>query len=1169
MAGISGSEHPVAGAGSPSAARVDAVLPPPPLRIAPDTYSRNWWIARACEAVFAPGERVSALDVGGCGGMLADFLGNVRVVDLRAGADVDVVGDARQLPFPDGAFDVACCSDVLEHVPEGDRAAVLSELFRVARRLVVIAGPYHSPEVELAEQALREFHRYCTNGISHHWLDEHMRFGLPSLPWLESELARRTRTFHRLGSNNLNNWLLFQLLIFLNMFDLDAQVGDFFEDYNRNLNAYRDSHGLPYRQIHVVPVAELDRAAGEALEALARENTGGSGETRRNGGVGDADSEPLLMPSPVLVAKAFAAIAEAMAVKNSRTEAAVASAARNAVLLGDPPPLAVTRIAPDGVEPTHQEALARCVELEERLRLAHQALDGHESFIHQQHRQFAESQAMLDAMLRSKSWKVTAPMRALIESARSLSEVPRRLAGREPRLRPPIGPASDVHKAVLFLSGCPGDAKRYRCDHQAEQLLMLGVAADVGIYGDIDLAWAMRSYAYFVLHRVPFGPDVDYFVREARRAGRTVLFDTDDWVFDTASMPHVAALEDMDADERELYRHGLERYRATMLRCDAALVSTEPLARRAGSLLGRVVVHANVASREMTRLAARARRLREVRAATGRPAGEVVLAYLSGTPTHKRDFAEVESALLWVMERYPAVRLLTVGHLDVRDTFGRFGARHSHLPLMPWQRLFEVMSEVDVNLAPLERRNPFTECKSSIKYLEAALVGVPTIATPLSDFQRVIESERNGCLADSKEAWRDGLRQLVESASLREALGARALEDALAHHTTASAAPDLFAKVKAMRSRGQTDRPLTINWIVRAPIAGTGGGYWTIFRLANGLAAAGHHVRVYVEPIAHLAGLSEGEIQGFLEKNFGPLRVEAVVGHERILPADVSIATNWPTAYTVAQLPGSLFKFYFVQDFEPEFYEAGDPLYRKAEATYDLPLQIVTIGRSLARRMLESTGRPTTSIDFAVDPAIFHLTRDPAERATPARVLFFARPGLARRGYALGVAALRALKQARPDVRIAFFGATDDEIADVDFAIENLGVVSHEELAQAMNDASILLCFSLSANISWVPLQGMACGCAVVDADVPGVREMIADGQTCRLAAPDPVSVAAALVGLVDDDGERQRIARAAAAEMQRGGWESSARQFERILTEHCFVRLGRTPGRAVMRAGA
>ncbi|MBY0273695.1 glycosyltransferase [Candidatus Binatia bacterium] len=1139
----------------------------PPLRIAPDTYSRNWWIARACAAVFRPGESFTALDVGGCGGMLGEFLGRVRVVDLRAGADVNVVGDARRLPFPDGAFDVVCCSDVLEHVPEIDRGAVLCELFRIARRLVVVAGPYRSEAVELAEQALREFHRYCTNGISHHWLDEHMRYGLPSLDWLEGELTRAGRTYHRLGSNNIHNWLLFQLLIFLNMFDLDAQVGDFFEDYNRHLDAYRDAGAVPYRQIHVVPVAPLDERARAGLDALVRENQDAAPEAASGNG---KDAAAALVPPPVLVGKAFTAVAEAMAAKNVRIEAALSPTGRRGLLLGGVAAAASARIAKSDRRPTLDEALARCTELEERLRLALETVAAHESFIHQQHRQIADARTTMDQILRSKSWKLTAPLRTFIESARLLSNVSRRLTRREPRRRPPTGPAGETHKAVLFLSGCPGDAKRYRCDHQAEQLGLLGVTADVAIYGEIDLSWAVRSYAFFVLHRVPFGPDVDFFIREARRTGRTVIFDTDDWVFDVASMPHVAALEDMRPADRELYREGLERYRATILRCDGAIVSTEPLAQRIGTLLQRVFVHPNVASREMTRLAARARRLREVRAATGRVSQEVTFAYLSGTPTHKRDFAEAESSLLWLMERYPAVRLLTVGHIDVRETFGRFGARHSHLPLMPWQRLFEVMAEVDVNLAPLERCNPFTECKSSIKFLEAALVGVPTIATPLADFQRVIESERNGCLADSKEAWRDALRQLVESPSLRQGIGQRALEDALAHHTTASIAPDLLAKLKALRSRGASDRPLTINWIVRAPIAGTGGGYWTIFRLANALGRSGHKVRVYVEAIAHLDGLSREAILAFVAEHFGPLHVEVEVGHDHILPADVSIATNWPTAYTVAQLPGSLFKFYFVQDFEPEFYAQDDPLYRKAEATYDLPLQIVTIGRSLARRMESYADRPTTSIDFAVDSDVFHVTTAPEARPGPTRILFFARPSLPRRAYGLGVAALRQLKRQRPDVRIAFFGATDEELGDLDFPIENLGVLSHVDLAREMNASHVLLCFSMSANISWVPFQGMACGCAVVDADVPGVREMITDGETCRLARPDPDGVAVALRALVDDDAERLRIARAAAAEMQRGGWDASARQFERILTEHAFVRVDRSQrafGRAFDRA--
>src|SRR5690606_38949716 len=176
---------------------------------------------------------------------------------------------------------------------------------------------------------------------------------------------------------------------------------------------------------------------------------------------------------------------------------------------------------------------------------------------------------------------------------------------------------------------------------------------------------------------------------------------------------------------------------------------------------------------------------------------------------------------------------------------------------------------------------------------------------------------------------------------------------------------------------------------------------------------------------------------------------------------------------------------------------------------------------------------PTTSIDFAVDPAVFRMTTDPGARGEPVRVLFFARPSLARRGYGVGIAALAKLKRARPDVRLAFFGATDEELGELEFPIENLGVLTHEQLAQEMNRSHVLLCFSLSANISWVPLQGMACGCAVVEADVPGVREMISDGETCRLAEPEPESVAQALIGLVDDPAQREQLRRADAAALQ------------------------------------
>jgi glycosyltransferase involved in cell wall biosynthesis len=71
-----------------------------------------------------------------------------------------------------------------------------------------------------------------------------------------------------------------------------------------------------------------------------------------------------------------------------------------------------------------------------------------------------------------------------------------------------------------------------------------------------------------------------------------------------------------------------------------------------------------------------------------------------------------------------------------------------------------------------------------VKYLEAGLVGVSTIASPRPDFCRAIEDGRNGFLADEKAAWRERLDALVASPALRREVGERASADVRANHTT-------------------------------------------------------------------------------------------------------------------------------------------------------------------------------------------------------------------------------------------------------------------------------------------------------------------------------------------------------------------------------------------------
>jgi glycosyltransferase involved in cell wall biosynthesis len=311
---------------------------------------------------------------------------------------------------------------------------------------------------------------------------------------------------------------------------------------------------------------------------------------------------------------------------------------------------------------------------------------------------------------------------------------------------------------------------------------------------------------------------------------------------------------------------------------------------------------------------------------------------------------------------------------------------------------------------------------------------------------------------------------------------------------------------------------------------------------------------MYIEPIAHLAGGSEAEIRSWVSANFGPLTVKIYVGHWDIRAADVSLATNWPTARTVVAHKLSLFKGYFIQDFEPSFYPPSDPSARRAEKTYWFPLRHICLGSHLANHIRTLTERPSDSVDFALDPA-FALRQPTDSRGEVPRVLFFARPGLRRRGYEIGVEALRLVKQRHPFTEIQFFGATAKEIGDVGFEFENLGVLAAPELAAIMNRAHILLSFSLS-NISNVPFEGMACGCAVVEVDVPSVRQMVSPGMNCLLARPEPAAVAEAIARLIQDPILRNRLATEGVKHSQSLSWNRSGQQLEQILREMCFVRL-------------
>ncbi len=204
-----------------------------------DIYQRYRVIADAAEAFLAPGDG-QVLDVGGYPGHLAAFLPERQVTfcDLIEG-EIDhspyVRGTAAALPFPDNAFPVVSCCDVLEHVPAAERPEVLGELLRVASRAVVLAGPFDDPGVVEAEKAVADYYQSLWHE-EHPWLSEHLGLGLPAADEVLGWASGRGLPVVSLPNGFLHHWTL---MMFANHLTLSLPgFPEMYRHFNKFYNLY-------------------------------------------------------------------------------------------------------------------------------------------------------------------------------------------------------------------------------------------------------------------------------------------------------------------------------------------------------------------------------------------------------------------------------------------------------------------------------------------------------------------------------------------------------------------------------------------------------------------------------------------------------------------------------------------------------------------------------------------------------------------------------------------------------------------------------------------------------------------------------------------------------------------------------------------------------------------
>lgn len=327
------------------------------------------------------------------------------------------------------------------------------------------------------------------------------------------------------------------------------------------------------------------------------------------------------------------------------------------------------------------------------------------------------------------------------------------------------------------------------------------------------------------------------------------------------------------------------------------------------------------------------------------------------------------------------------------------------------------------------------------------------------------------------------------------------------------------------------DEVITLNWIMAAPHAGSG-GHTTIFRMIRYLEENGYRNRVYFYD-ARLTGIAR--YVSILREYYG---FHGPVGRFDGAMADAHgvVATSWPTAYASYSAGSSGKRFYFVQDYEPDFYAvSADRIL--AENTYRMGFHAITAGRWLAEKLRTEFGMTADPFEFGCDTSSYFNRREPRSG-----VAFYARPGTPRRGYELGMLALQIFAAKRPDIEIHLYGEAVDALP---FKGISHGLATPQQLNDLYNRCFAGLSLSLT-NVSLVPLEMLAAGCIPVLNDAYHNRIVIDDPRV-HYAAATPQALSRSLediVAMPDFDAYSQE-----AAESQRGvSWDSAGEVVDRTI---------------------
>lgn len=349
---------------------------------------------------------------------------------------------------------------------------------------------------------------------------------------------------------------------------------------------------------------------------------------------------------------------------------------------------------------------------------------------------------------------------------------------------------------ILIITIGVGDSALYRAHNQAEELQLQDFKVSVTMQDNPFLTGLEKKFKIFIFHRTLCTPSITKLIEKIKQNKKEIIFETDDLVFDAKYVQQTDHYSNMSYFEKKQYETGVGE---KILKDDYVKVcttSTNYIAKILENYGKKIFIVPNKLSNkdlEITNVILSERKrveesnnnkIRSLNFVRDDKDNKLIrIGYFSGTIGHNKDFTTISDALIEILEKYSNVELFIAGPLKLESKFDNFFARIIRSTYVPREKHFKNIFNCDIILAPLEMGDPFCEGKSELKFFEAGIVSVPTVAVRNQTFSGAIEDGVSGFLADSTSEWVEKLSKLIEDKNLRKSMGGKAREKALADYT--------------------------------------------------------------------------------------------------------------------------------------------------------------------------------------------------------------------------------------------------------------------------------------------------------------------------------------------------------------------------------------------------